>query len=522
VALNLACQDLAVIPTAHPASLGEEGSLKLVLSWAVPSLLRGLLLHIMSPEPGMPRISGDGPSHPLSDRVAPRLDVLLATRILLLRHGLSTYNVQGRIQGRDDDSTLTAAGEAMARRTGEALDGVQLDAVLASPLRRAAHTAVLVCGARSGATPAIAYDDDLLEVDLEPWSGKSHQQVIDGWPHQERIWREHPEQLTLRRADGSSHRPICELHQQAQRFWRRLCQRHQGRTVLVVAHNAILRCVVLAALGLGPERFARLRLNNCALSVLNVQDAGGDDTDAATVQVESFNSTIHLDPVVPGPRRGGRILLVRHGETDWNRQSRFQGQIDVPLNATGRQQSQQAAAFLRQSPIKRAYSSPMARPRETAELVLEHHSGVPLTTCQGLLEIGHGLWEGKLEQEIQAQWPQLLATWKAAPHQVAMPGPGGETIQQVSQRAVAALERIAQDLNEGDTALVVAHDAVNKAILCHLLGLSPARIWSVKQGNGGVSVIDYPEGGAGPAIVYSLNLTGHLGGVLDETAAGAL
>ena len=446
--------------------------------------------------------------------------MLLATRVLLLRHGLSTYNVQGRIQGRDDDSTLTAAGAAMARRTGEALDGIHLDAVLSSPLRRAAHTAALVCDARSGATPAIAHDDDLLEVDLEPWSGCSLQQVMERWPQEERIWRAHPEQFTLQRADGSSYQPICELHQQARRFWRRLCQRHQGKTVLVVAHNAILRCVVLAALGLGPERFARLRLNNCALSVLNVQEAGGNG--AATVQVESFNSTVHLDPVVTGPQRGGRILLLRHGETDWNRQSRFQGQIDVPLNATGRQQAQQAAAFLRQTPMKRAYSSPMARPRETAELVLEHHAHVPLIPDQGLLEIGHGLWEGKLEEEIQARWPQLLATWKAAPHQVVMPGPGGETIQQVSQRAVAAMERIAQDLVDGDTALVVAHDAVNKAILCHLLGLSPAHIWSVKQGNGGVSVIDYPEGGSGAAIVYSLNLTGHLGGVLDETAAGAL
>jgi len=446
--------------------------------------------------------------------------VLLATRVLLLRHGLSTYNVQGRIQGRDDNSTLTAAGEAMARRTGEALDGVFPDVVLSSPLRRAACTATLVCGARSGATPAVVHDDDLLEVDLEPWSGLSHQQVIDGWPQQERIWRERPEQLTLQRSDGSRYQPIRELYRQARRFWRRLCQRHQDKTVLVVAHNAVLRCVVLAALDLGPERFARLRLDNCALSVLNVQ--GGGSNGAATVQVESLNSTVHLDPVVPGPRRGGRILLLRHGETDWNRQRRFQGQIDVPLNATGRRQGRQAAAFLRRSPVKRAYSSPMARPRETAELVLEHRSGVPLVTDRGLLEIGHGLWEGKLEQDIQARWPQLLATWKTAPHQVVMPGPGGETVQQVSRRAVAAMERIARDLEEGDTALVVAHDAVNKTILCHLLGLSPARVWSVKQGNGGVSVIDYPDGGTGPAIVYSLNLTGHLGGVLDETATGAL
>ncbi len=444
----------------------------------------------------------------------------MAIRVLLLRHGLSTYNVQGRIQGRDDDSTLTAAGEAMACRTGEVLDDIHLDVVLSSPLRRAAHTAALVCGARSRATPPITYDDDLLEVDLEPWSGRSRQELVAQWPDQERIWRQHPEQFTLERADGSSYKPICDLHGQAQRFWHKLCQHQNHTTILVVAHNAILRCLVLAALGLGPEHFSRLRLDNCALSVLNLEPSGGSQD--PTVQLESLNSTMHLNPLVPGPRRGVRILLLRHGETDWNRQRRFQGQIDVPLNAAGRQQAQQACRLLQQSSIQRAYSSPLARPRETAELVLAHHRDVPLTTCPGLLEIGHGLWEGKLEQDIQTQWPQLLDTWKVAPQQVVMPGPGGETIQQVWQRAVTTMATIAQDLTEGDTALVVAHDAVNKTILCHLLGLSPAHIWSVKQGNGAVSIIDYPEGGKGSPVVHSLNLTGHLGGILDETTAGAL
>ena len=77
-------------------------------------------------------------------------------------------------------------------------------------------------------------------------------------------------------------------------------------------------------------------------------------------------------------------------------------------------------------------------------------------------------------------------------------------------------------MDDEETALVVAHDAVNKTILCHLLGLGPADIWAVKQGNGGVSVIDYGSGGQGQAVVASLNLTSHLGGVLDRTAAGAL
>ena len=136
------------------------------------------------------------------------------------------------------------------------------------------------------------------------------------------------------------------------------------------------------------------------------------------------------------------------------------------------------------------------------------------------MEIGHGLWEGRLEQEIAAQWPELLADWKAAPHTVQMPE--GETIHDVRERSLTSWLAIARSLRDGETALVVAHDAVNKTILCELLGLGPADIWTVKQGNGGVTVIDYPQGADQVGVVSCLNLTHHLGGVLDHTAAGAL
>ena len=136
------------------------------------------------------------------------------------------------------------------------------------------------------------------------------------------------------------------------------------------------------------------------------------------------------------------------------------------------------------------------------------------------MEIAHGAWEGRLESEIAEGWPELLGDWKRTPQTVQMPG--GETIQQVWDRSLASWNRIVASLAPEETALVVAHDAVNKTILCALLGLSPADIWAVKQGNGGVTVIDYPNGADAPAVVTSVNLTSHLGGVLDRTAAGAL
>jgi probable phosphoglycerate mutase len=136
------------------------------------------------------------------------------------------------------------------------------------------------------------------------------------------------------------------------------------------------------------------------------------------------------------------------------------------------------------------------------------------------MEIGHGAWEGRFESEIRERWPELLAAWKARPETVRMPG--GETIGEVADRSIRCWRQIAAGLASTETALVVAHDAVNKTILCDLLGLTPASIWAIKQGNGGVSVIDYPEGAGALPVVTCLNSTSHLGGVLDRTAAGAL
>jgi probable phosphoglycerate mutase len=438
----------------------------------------------------------------------------------LVRHGLSSFNVEHRIQGRDDLSSLTAIGQQQARATGEALRDLPLAAAYSSPLSRAADTARLLLEAQGSRLQA-RQEDTLLEIDLAPWSGLLRQELKERFSAEERLWRQRPEELELERADGSRYRPLPELMQQAQAFRQLLLERHgaaiaehQGapETVLVVGHNAILRCLLLALLDLPLSGFRRLRVDNCSISVLNLSPSG--------VQVESLTGLAHLGDPLPAKGPGARLLLVRHGETDWNREGRFQGQIDIPLNATGRSQAEAAGRFLAPVTIHRAYTRCMARPRQTAEAILAAHPGVPLTSSRGLVEIGHGLWEGRLESEIAEGWPQLLADWKRAPETVQMPE--GETVRDVWDRSLNTWQRIAASLSPDETALVVAHDAVNKTILCGLLGLQPADIWAIKQGNGGVTVIDYPEGAGGRPVVAAMNLTQHLGGVLDRTAAGAL
>jgi phosphoserine phosphatase len=222
--------------------------------------------------------------------------------------------------------------------------------------------------------------------------------------------------------------------------------------------------------------------------------------------------------------RGPRLLLVRHGETEWNRQGRFQGQIDVPLNNNGRAQGQKAAEFLKPITIDAAYTSFMARPKETAEIILQHHAGLTLHAVNELQEISHGEWEGLYEADIEAGYPGMLTQWQSAPETVQMPG--GENLEQVWARSIAAWKEIVAAHSGGDrvqTVLVVAHDAVNKALLCHVLGLGPESFWRFKQGNGAVSVIDYPNGIDSAPVLTTANITIHLSGsVLDKTAAGAL
>jgi probable phosphoglycerate mutase len=429
------------------------------------------------------------------------------------------------IQGRCDESVLTEKGTADAHQVGAALSSLKFDVVYSSPLQRAKKTAEVILPYLQG-SPELLTPTSLLEIDLPLWE-KLHKEVVkDKFSEDYRCWKERPHEfcMTLPTAEGTKeHFPVLALYEQAKQFWQEILPRHSGGTILIVAHNGINRCLLASALGISPALYHSIQQSNCGINVLNFVGGWGE-----LVQLESLNQTSHMGDALPTPRegnRGLRLLLVRHGETEWNRVARFQGGIDVPLNENGRKQAQQAAEFLKDVPINFAVSSPMLRPKETAELILKNHPNIKLELQEKLKEINHGLWEGKLESEIKQEYTDLLHQWQIAPETVQMPE--GENLQQVWDRAIACWDAIIEAAGVSDTelktGLVVAHDAINKVILCHVLGLSPASIWSIKQGNGAVTVIDYPHGLKKPPILQAMNITTHLsGGVLDQTAAGAL
>ncbi|MBD1844356.1 histidine phosphatase family protein [Cyanobacteria bacterium FACHB-63] len=441
----------------------------------------------------------------------------MTTRVILVRHGESSYNVEKRAQGHCDLSTLTEKGEKMATQVATALKDLKFDAIYCSPLQRAKRTAEIVLAGFDN-PPPLQTTDDLKEINIQIWEGLLFTEIAEKYPEMYAHWHSEPHKVRMPLPDGTELVPVLDLYEQAERFWRSIIPQHPNQTILIVAHSGINRALINTAIGLQPAEYQRFHISNCGISVLNFSGELGEQ-----VQIESLNVTSHLGETIPKIRpnhKGARLLLVRHGETEWNRQGRFQGQIDVPLNDNGRVQASQAAEFLKSVQIDSAVSSSMARPKETAEIILKYHPEVELKLRDDLREISHGLWEGKFESEIEAGYPGLLHEWQSKPETVQMPE--GENLQQVWDRAVAGWDAIVQSAQPGETILVVAHDAINKAILCYVAGLTPAAFWNFKQGNGAVSVIDYVKGADATPLLMAMNITTHLGGVLDKTAAGAL
>ena len=457
----------------------------------------------------------------------------MKTRVIIVRHGQTTSNAERIISGHQDNAVLTELGVSQAKKVGKTLAGLEFDAVYASPLQRARRTCELIVetmaqesGQSISKLPDIRVTDQIKEISLPLWESKSFADAEKDYPNEYKAWRQMPAEfkMALAAEEGKTtdFYPVRDIWERATAFWQTLLNQHGGQTVLLVAHSAINRALIGSAIGLGPESLNQMGQDNCAINVLNFT-AGWTDG----VQLESMNITSHLGEALPKRRsrfHGPRILLVRHGETDWNRDGRFQGQIDIPLNDNGKKQGAQAGEFLKDVHIDAAVTSSMLRPKETAEKILEHHPKVNLEVTEDLWEISHGEWEGKLESEIESGYPGLLGKWQSTPAIVQMPG--GENLEDVWRRAKVGWGNVVKAFSEADspqTVMVVAHDAINKAILCQVFGLGPEHFWQFKQGNGAVSVVDYHGGPDSVPVLSAANITTHLSGsIFDQTAAGAL
>lgn len=201
------------------------------------------------------------------------------------------------------------------------------------------------------------------------------------------------------------------------------------------------------------------------------------------------------------------ILLVRHGRTAWNREERFRGRVDLPLDELGLKQAEavgrRVAAAWQPAAV---YTSPLRRTQQTASAIARA-CGLETTIHTGLLDIDYGALAGLTPEEAAEQYPALARAWRGAPHTVQFPG--GESLVDVLRRAQMAL---AESLTShpAQTLVLVTHVVVCRLLLCAVLGLDSSHFWHFEPAAASISVFQIsPERN----ILLSVNDTCHLAGI---------
>ncbi len=203
-----------------------------------------------------------------------------------------------------------------------------------------------------------------------------------------------------------------------------------------------------------------------------------------------------------------RIVLVRHGQTAWNREIRFRGQMDVELDEFGLKQAEATGRYVADRwPVVAIYASRMSRAIKTAEAIARAH-GLTAQPLAGLLDIHFGEWQGLSPDEAAQRDPDLYRAWRKAPHTLHFPG--GETLGIVRERALAGLDEVVARHPEQTVALV-SHAVVNRVLLCAVLGLGNEHFWRLQQDTCAVNVFDVDKDGTFTLVL--MNDTCHLQGL---------
>ncbi|VEP15513.1 Fructose-2,6-bisphosphatase [Hyella patelloides LEGE 07179] len=236
-----------------------------------------------------------------------------STKIILVRHGRSTYNEQGRYQGSSDKSVLTEKGSKAAFQTGLALKNYQFDAIYSSPLKRVQQTTQEITKALKtfhNNLPAVTIDRRLKEVKMGAWEGLPYAYVKEHFSQEYACWKQTPHLLALASEDDPEQQfyPLKDLYQQAKLLLTDIITKHRGQTVLIVAHGGTNRALISTGIGLSSEKYQSLQQSNCGISCLEFPDDG-----SLQGELKWLNVTNHLGEYLPKLKEGKtglRWLLV--------------------------------------------------------------------------------------------------------------------------------------------------------------------------------------------------------------------
>lgn len=392
---------------------------------------------------------------------APNRGPSQAIRIILVRHGESTYNAQGLYQGSSDASLLTELGYHTARQTGAFLSGLMIDAVYTSPLQRARATA---CELLSAIDPAadpqtIQVVDQLRETDMPAWQGLSFQYIRQQFPAEYRTWKQRPHEFQMMLSQPKEPRrehsgtlptqkrffPALALYERIHQFWQATLPHHAGQTLLLATHGGTNRALIVTALGLTPDRFHTIQQSNCGISVLRFPAA-----DCLSAQLEVMNLTSHVGEPLPKPKEGGRGLRL----------------LLVPSEIIHPYQMQQLVMLLKTMTLHFSLISDLNSSQVIAQQILCHHPAP--VQLQVLPEASPHAWR----QTIDAR--------------------------RSGTASVAANDKLV-------TGLVVASAATIERLLGQALGLDSDQLWRLPVQPGTLSLVHYPSA-EHPPVLQAMNI----------------
>ncbi len=183
------------------------------------------------------------------------------------------------------------------------------------------------------------------------------------------------------------------------------------------------------------------------------------------------------------------IILVRHGETEWNVEEIFRGRIDIELSETGIKQAELLAEYLSDVRIEAIYSSPLKRAIKTAEAIASRHR-LEVEIAPGLIDLDFGKWQGLPRTEVMEKYKESYDDWIQRPERVRMPF--GESLDDVKERVMGVVSDVVA--KHSGTVVLASHRVVHKVLICALLGLGNSHFWNIKLDTCGITTFAYENG----------------------------
>jgi broad specificity phosphatase PhoE len=199
------------------------------------------------------------------------------------------------------------------------------------------------------------------------------------------------------------------------------------------------------------------------------------------------------------------IILVRHGETEWNVGKIYRGRMGINLDEVGIKQAELLGKYLSQTMLDAIYSSPLKRALDTANIIARY-SKTSVQVSDNLIDFDYGEWQGLSEEEVKKLYPSLHNEWLTNPHRVRMPH--GESLADVRERSLKVINEVISEYK--GRVVLVSHRVINKVLICSLSGLDNSHFWNIKQDLTGITTFSYQ---AGRFILTKHNDTSHLKGM---------